>query len=631
MVADRGQHEVLIVGWYPGADDPFAGRFIADQAAALAASGRVRPWVASFEPFWLHGDRWLRSRAAAAWPAAIRAATRAGLVPTPSSAFGSVPIPVARLGTPVGQAPGAGPDNEAVHRERTLTAALSAIGRPVDLIHGHVGWPDGAAAARVAAAVGVPFVLTEHATYLARILDDPVFRARYRAAGLAASRIIAVGSMLADQLRTELPELAGRLVVIPNTVDIDSFPVVGPGDRDGNELLWVGYRREVKGTGVLLRAFAQVRAARPATTLRLVGRSVTEAEEQGWHVLAAELGVADAVRFDPPADRAGVVDAMARAGLFVHPGTRETFGIVAVEALASGLPVVAADSGGVTEVLGTDPEALGGLVPAGDPDALAAAILRVLERREHFDPVRLRAHVEARYAAPVVAAQIVDLYEDVLAEWAAGHPAARPARVAPGPRRVAPVPVPSPPVPGRPVLVAFDRPALDRLLPRCPPWLLDGLVVVTRGPAVPGVARTVAIPTELEQPLADLLVRRPAERPFPSPHRWARGQWRQARLRNRVLPELEAAIERGLAAANDAARGGPGPADDLPPLVLCLGGIDVGSALSAVRAGRARFAPGGLRWLGDVRWAAGQAGGAAGPSVPNLGDAAVDQSAASSA
>jgi glycosyltransferase involved in cell wall biosynthesis len=401
--AGRSTHDVLVVGWYPGADDPIAGRFIADQAQALAASGRVRPWVASFEPFWLHGDRRTRARAAGAWPAAVEAAARAGLVLSPSGAFGPDGIPVARLGSPSGMAPGAGRDNEVVHRARTLEAALRGAGRRIDLIHGHVGYPEGVAAARVAARLGVPFVLTEHATYLARILADPVFRARYREAGLAARRVIAVGKMLAEQIANELPELADRLVVIPNTVDVAAFPVVGPADRDENELLWVGYRREVKGTGVLLRAFARVREARPATTLRLVGRSTTNEEEAGWHALATELGVAGVVRFEPPAGRDDVVEAMSRAGIFVHPGFRETFGMVAVEALASGLPVVATDSGGVTEVLGDDPGALGGLVPAGDPDALAAAIIGALDRRESFDPARLRAHVESRYAAPVVA------------------------------------------------------------------------------------------------------------------------------------------------------------------------------------------------------------------------------------
>jgi glycosyltransferase involved in cell wall biosynthesis len=609
--ATDGPHDVLVVGWYPRADDPIAGRFIADQAAALAATGRVRPWVTSFDPFWLHGDRGMRARAADAWPTAVRDAARDAMVPTPSGAFGPAGIPVARLGTPGGTAPGAGHDNEVIHRTRSLIAALDEMRRPVDLVHGHVGYPEGAAAARVAAHVGVPFILTEHASYLDRILADPVFRARYRTAGLTARRIIAVGTMLRDQIAANLPELADRLVVIPNAVDIASFPAAGPADRDGHELLWVGYRQESKGTGALLRAFARVHELRPATRLRLVGRSPSEEEEAGWHALAAGLGIGAVVRFDPPAERAGVADAMKQAGIFVHASDRETFGVVAVEALATGLPVVATDSGGVTDVLGSEPDILGALVPRGDPDALVAAILRVLDRRSSFDPARLRASVEERFGAPAVAGRIADLYDEIRAT----APTARRTRARPAGRGAAPPPADPAALrsmTAHPVLVAFDRPALDRLLPTCPAWLLEGVIVVTRGGPVSGVHATVSIPGDIEASLVTLLGWRSAGRPFPAPIRWLRRLRKRARLEAQVMPSLAIAVKDGIAAAVVRRRGAEGgvPADGIasgprptgPVLVLCLGGIDVVAARPAVAAGHARFGPGGLRWLGDARW-----------------------------
>jgi len=593
--------DVLVVGWYPSADDPIAGRFVADQAAALAATGRVRPWAASFEPFWLHGDLSLRTRAADAWPAAVRMAAAEGRAIFPEGAFGPSGVPVVHLGAAAGRSAGAGRDNEAIHRERALQALVDGAGRHVDLIHAHVGYPEGAAAARVAARIGVPLVLTEHATFLARIFANPAHRARYAEAVRSAARVVAVGSALAAQIRAEMPHAAPKLVVIPNTVDVAAFPLQGPDDRDPDELLWVGYRREVKGTGTLLRAFARVRAARPGTVLRLVGRSTTGEEEAGWHQLAAELGIADAVRFDPPADRAGVAAAMARAGLFVHPGTRETFGIVAVEALASGMPVVATDSGGVTEVLGPDPGALGALVPHSDPAALADAILATLARRQSFDPARLRAHAESRYGAPAVAGRIADLYDEVLHEAAAAGSRGR--AVAPGTADAVASPlVRAPRVPSPAVLVAFDRPALDRVLPACPAWLLRDLVVITRGGEVAGVRETVALDPRLEPEVAALLAwsgrggggLRSLVR---SPLAWLRRRRGRRRLELAVRPALESAVAAGIARVN-AAGGRP----DEPALLACLGGIDIVASLPAVGAGRAMLAPGALRWLGDARW-----------------------------
>ena len=110
---------------------------------------------------------------------------------------------------------------------------------------------------------------------------------------------------------------------------------------------------------------------------------------------------------------------MARASVFVHASRYETFGVVAAEALAAGLPVVATDSGGVTEILGAEPERLGALVAVDDSLALGNGILETLGRRETFDAATLRASVRSRFGAEVVAERLITLYAEVLSESAA--------------------------------------------------------------------------------------------------------------------------------------------------------------------------------------------------------------------
>ncbi|HYL40551.1 MAG TPA: glycosyltransferase, partial [Candidatus Binatus sp.] len=366
-----------------------------------------------------------------------------------------------------------------------------------------------------------------------------------------------------------------------------------------------GYRIEAKGIPTLLRAYATVRAKRPATRLRLVGRSPSDETEAEWHRLAHELGVADGLSFEGPADRAGVAAAMGRAALWVHPSRTETMGVVAVEALASGLPIVATDSGGVTEVLGPDPAAVGALVPTDQPDALAAAILAVLERRHAYDPELLRAHVTARYGASAVAAQLVDLYRAVISERA---PRGR-REVADVPRRPAwPAAAMtrqaerSPASAAAVVVVAFDRPYLDKLVARFPSWVLDGAVVVSTGEPAAGLPRLVradgipprAMSTYLsagissgagKHGLAARIVGLPA---------FLRQVRARRRLNARTLPLLEAAVDRALDLA--------GATVEAPALLVCVGGIDVFVARRAARSGRAVVAPGGLKGLADQRW-----------------------------
>ena len=287
------------------------------------------------------------------------------------------------------------------------------LGDPA-LIHAHTGYPDGAAAAHLSERVGCPLIVTEHSSMVARHLSNPIQREWYLRAIDRASRFVAVSETLASELRAALPERAEKIVVIPNAVRIDDFVIEPAEMRVADQLLFVGYLKETKGIATLLEAFARVRATRPAATLVLVGEAPTPELRSRWEALADQLGIAGAVRFAGALDRAGVATAMSAATLFVHPSPRETFGVVAVEALASGLPVVATDSGGVTEVLGSDPNKVGAVVPPGDADALARAILVTLERIDAFDPEQLRASVAARFGSRAVATRLLDLYREVL-------------------------------------------------------------------------------------------------------------------------------------------------------------------------------------------------------------------------
>ncbi|HET9614939.1 MAG TPA: glycosyltransferase, partial [Candidatus Limnocylindrales bacterium] len=433
-VASSRPIDVLVVGWYPAADAIAAGRFVADQVEALAATGRVRPCVVSFENVPVRGRR--GAAQAAAVDANVAASVAVSSPFVEGGAAGAPHVPVARLAAPARERGAAPPD----HRGRDRTRSLLALGLAEaadqprwSLVHGHVGYPDGIAAAELAERLAVPYVITEHASFLATLLADPLVRERYRAALRGAARVIAVSRTLAEEVTAIVPELDGRIEVIPNAVAVDDFghagaartgagggggtdePVDGP--RVAGELLFVGARRASKGIETLLRAFAAVRAERPDAALRLIGDPGTGSDDDAaWRRLAAELGVGSDVRFEGPTDRSGVAAAMARADLFVHPSPRETFGVVAVEALAAGLPVVAADSGGVTEVLGDTPERLGGLAPRDDAPALAAAILTALGRRDAYDPAVLHAYAAERYAASVVADRLADVYRAVLSE-----------------------------------------------------------------------------------------------------------------------------------------------------------------------------------------------------------------------
>jgi glycogen(starch) synthase len=594
---------LVVASWYPSIVDPVAGRFVADQVAAAEGTGGATAAVVSFDPADLLGAGGLRSRNAAL----VRALAGRAVRERPGVFGGTTGTPrfgVARLPVPSGRDPAIGPLHAAEARvsaldalaDRWLAGREAAVPLP-DVIHAHTVYPDGVAAAHLARRLARPLIVTEHASFVDRLLAEPAIRDRYVDTVRQAACLIVVSRVLAGELVAALPELEERVVVVPNVVDVDGFRPGDPGGRRPEELLFVGYRKPTKGIDTAIEAMVHVRARRPSATLRLIGASPTDAVEARWRRLIAERGLDGAVTLEPPTDRAGVAAAMRRAGLFVHPSPRETFGVVAAEALAAGLPVVAADSGGVTEIVGEGAGPLGAVVPAGDPDRLAAAIIDTLDRAATFDPARLRAAVAERFGADVVGRRLVELYGAAVEGGAGSAEASAPSAPSVGP------PGRGPGAAGQArVVVAFDPARLEALRGltaaaragvvvatsrEAPAAQLAGLAGAALGDLA-GRIRGVADARAIGAPRGRLLRLLAAIR---HPIAVAR--------RRGWLPGLEHVVEtRGSATIREAVRLAQARAAG-PVELVCVDGLDYLAAAPLVEAGEAVLAPGGLRWLGD--------------------------------
>jgi glycosyltransferase involved in cell wall biosynthesis len=609
--ADGRTPVVVVASWFPTVDDTSRGRFVADQVAALATGGRTAPRVVSFETIMLTGETPERQAQAGAMESLVGPAlTRDGRTFSASGMHGPAGVALARI--PVGAGwPGLSSAYPVPRRAIALRSVAGSLG-DVRIVHAHTAFPDGAASIELAQRLDVPLVITEHASFVASILADPPRRRDYEAAVGAAARVITVSRTLGDELAAAIPSVREKLVVIPNTVDVAAFSAGPAAARRDDQLLYVGYRLETKGIPVLLSAFRVIRRERPTATLRLIGRSRDEATERSWHDLARELDVADAVSFEPPALRPAVAEAMARASVLVHASPRETFGMTAVEALAAGTPVVAADSGGVTETLAGDP-ALGEIVPRDDPDALARAVLRTLDRRGEFDPAYLRASAVSRFGAESVAARLADLYDEVLA--------AQPAAVR-QPGRVATTRHPVPALPRRTLIVGFTTTRTQTILSAMPAAALADVHVlcarVDKAGRLPLPDDDVTI-VDLDEAYrrdlgSEFLGRRPSiavriRRVIRDPL----GVVRRRRIKGRRAAYRLEAARAALAAAMASIT-----PEDLPRLdVVAVDGVDF-HVVSLVPAAAERLTPGALRWFADQH-ASRAAGDAPAPGDPSIG------------
>jgi glycosyltransferase involved in cell wall biosynthesis len=200
-------------------------------------------------------------------------------------------------------------------------------------------------------------------------------------------------------------------------VDDQAFPP-GPAGRPGDELLFVGRLDRQKGAAVALAALARLTGPAGALPLRLVG---TGPEEPALRQLAAELGVADRVRWDGQLPQPELADRYRRAAVLVVPGRDEGLGLVAIEAQLCGTPVVAAASGGLLDVV-TDGQT-GRTFPPGQPDALARAVEAVLADPDASARMAAAARERAltRFGTAGAARTYVGVYTEALEGLGAGR------------------------------------------------------------------------------------------------------------------------------------------------------------------------------------------------------------------
>jgi len=285
--------------------------------------------------------------------------------------------------------------------------------RPFDLIHAHFIYPDGVIAARLGARYGIPVMTTEHAPWLPWLADYPRVRRQVERA-LPHIRLVTTVSDAVRRQALEIADGATQVAVLPNVVDDEVF-TLGTAPRDPNQLVFVGVVRRVKGLDVLVRALALLVTDRPELHLLVVGNPYYRAyrrDEQAVRRLIGELHLNDRIRFAGQASPQETAAAVRSSALLVLPSRRESFGVVVLEALASGTPVVATRCGGPEEILTPD---VAHFAPTDDPPALARAIADALDAAPARDPRQLREFAVSRFGRAAVGERIAELYAKVLA------------------------------------------------------------------------------------------------------------------------------------------------------------------------------------------------------------------------
>jgi len=259
-----------------------------------------------------------------------------------------------------------------VARFAERVAAMAARLR-VDLVHAH-DWMTFPAALAAAARLRVPLFLHVHSTEYDRSGEgaDPAIAAVERMACERADHVFAVSDYTRGVLVSRYGLDPARVSVVYNAPDAAELPPplpLGPGARQP-WVVFLGRLAFQKGPDHFLRAAAGVARLHPRARFLVCGSGDMR---QALQALAAELGITDRVEFRGFLAPGAVERLLARSSLLVMPSVSEPFGLVALEALRAGTPVVLSRQSGVREVIGRSLQ-----VDFWDHARLADQILAVL-------------------------------------------------------------------------------------------------------------------------------------------------------------------------------------------------------------------------------------------------------------
>ena len=254
-------------------------------------------------------------------------------------------------------------------------------------------------------------ITTLHGTDITLVGQESSFYGITKFSIEQSDAVTAVSSYLRDETYRAFGCVSCDVKAIPNFVNLAEYHPAPPGNGsvlapEGTKVIThVSNFREVKRVKDVVRVFARIRRAMPATLIMVGdGPDRVDAENE-----ARELGVAQDVRFLGRLD--SVASLLQASDLFLLPSQTESFGLAALEAMACGSPVVASRAGGLPEVV--DDDLNGILEPVGSVEAMGRRAVELLR-----DPARHAVMREAAVAKAheFSADRIVPMYESVYQE-----------------------------------------------------------------------------------------------------------------------------------------------------------------------------------------------------------------------
>jgi glycosyltransferase involved in cell wall biosynthesis len=279
------------------------------------------------------------------------------------------------------------------------------------LIHAHGRFLNaGALAFAIKGRWHIPYIYTEHSTFYQRGLAPPASKQILAKVLEGASRVIAVSSSLLNHVEEFLQRKLPNALVVPNVIDeiFETTLVKRQPSKGQFQLVTIAALEHKKGIDILLHSVRHAFPDNQDFTLTIVGEGPLFNE---LTALSQRLGIFSSVNFAGRKDKTEVKELLDHSDALILPSRSETFGVVIVEALSRGCPVIATISGGPEFLIN---EHNGILVRPENPIELSAAILNMRARRCDYNRDSIQADVLTAYGTRSFQRRMNDIYSVII-------------------------------------------------------------------------------------------------------------------------------------------------------------------------------------------------------------------------
>ena len=274
----------------------------------------------------------------------------------------------------------------------------------IDIIHCHSSLWAGISANYISKKYNIPLVITEHSSIEKAIYIKESYKPLVKRSYVECDELIVVG----NGLKKELAEFSGRenIKVIHNLIPVDNFYISENANEDFT-FFSLAFLEGEKGMDILIKAFSEKFKGKKYKLI--IGG---EGSQKGDLMnLANNLGVKEQVEFLGALSREEVAKYMSLCDTFVLASLHETFGVVYIEALASGKPVIGTYNGGAEDII-NDKNGL--LVNKNDTKSLGDAMVYLSEHIDFYNKQDIRNECVVRFSKEKIINEVIDVYKRIL-------------------------------------------------------------------------------------------------------------------------------------------------------------------------------------------------------------------------